>query len=251
MDDAELDTSGLATVAPDDWKPIALPPDSPVLVDSREPDAIAEILAAKGAYPVVQTLKDEDYVVAGVHVHRKTVTDLIHSSENNHLRDELSRLLPYTRDVHLIVEDSVQHKWTDLGRAKALCRRLNIYLPVTRTKDLEETAEALLWIRKMVVEGTYHVLGRRPVILNHNVPPVAEHYASLPGVGAKLAVLLAEKYPIPVQFYRAVEETYQYDPKRWKTRRAWREARWDAGVEGIAEGKAGQVAAAVLMGAFE
>ena len=60
---------------------------------------------------------------------------------------------------------------------------------------------------------------------------------SFGGVSHKTADLLYENFPVPQSLFVAVLSTFQYDEQRWKTKKKWREERWDAKIKFIGEKK--------------
>jgi ERCC4-type nuclease len=244
----------LGAVTPNATPPAPVP-NPPIIVDTREPKAIIEILQSKAAAlkPVPEIiavqLQEEDYVVGHVHITRKRTDDLLKSIYSGHLSDELARLLPVAAEVALVIENAPETDSEGLQRVAALRRSLNAVMTVERTENLEETADYLLWVRHKVIEGTYGVTKRRPVLIDH-VNPVATAYLWMPGIGPDIAEALAEKYPKPDQLWQAMRDTYAFDKTRWKTKKAWRAARWTAGIRGLGDDTAEQAEAANIDGAF-
>ena len=220
--------------------------DVTVFVDEREPKEILRYLEGKTRYEV-RMLQDEDYLIGDVHITRKQTLDLFRSLASGHVQDELNRLLLHSNNIVFISEHGPNVGWQQEAMLSGYLRHLNEIVPVFRTKSLEDTANLLLSIRKEVLEGTFAVSKRLPVVYGH-VNPVVRLYMAFPGIGLKRAETLARVYPRPMELFLKINDTYEYKKERWKTMKKWREERWDSKVDGIGEDTVEKVASYLLDG---
>jgi ERCC4-type nuclease len=238
-------------------RPPRLPDDTPVIVDDREPPEMAQYLrnVLGKELVVVQRLEDEDYLISDVHISRKSQPDFVGSIQTGHIFDELARLLTSATKVKLIVEKGPsvptgtrQMSWGQLyaQMAQAL-DSLNESIPVKITDGVSGTIDYLVRLRKRVIEGRFATI-RRPVVVYGSPSQVVAMYAAIPGIGQTTAEEIAEKYPKPAELIAAIRKTYHFNEKKWKTKVAWREKRWDSGIRGVGEQRAESVAAFLLDG---
>jgi ERCC4-type nuclease len=233
--------------------PVRWPEDTPIFVDSREPDDegnnIAKWLREHRVPVEVRQLEDEDYLIGDVHFTRKTYSDMMGSLESGHLQDELARLLTHNRKCVFILEKGALNRRGAFLYGRLLQARdaFNEGIPIKDTADTQGTVDYLLRVRRRIIAGKFAAVRRKPVVYG-NVSDLATMYSTLPGIGTTIAEELAEKYPTPEGLVAAIRRTYEFNPKKHKTKVKWREKRWDAGVRGIGEDRAEAVAAAVLDG---
>lgn len=238
---------GLGVVS--DTPPPKWPETTPLIVDSREPEAMVNLLREHRSPVEVRQLEDEDYLIGDVHITRKTFPDLLGSLESGHLSDEMGRLLLHCKKVKMIVEKGPLNRRGGFlyGRLLEAVDALDEKIPIKFTQDMVGTADYLLKLRRRVLEGRFGTVRRYPVIYGHPSALVT-YYASLPGVGTTIAEQLAERYKIPADLIQAIRRTYDYNEKKYKTKKRWMELRWDAGIRGMGGMRAEQLAAFLLDG---
>jgi ERCC4-type nuclease len=232
-------------------RPPRLPDTTTIIVDTREPPEMAELLkrALGDALVEVQELEDEDYLISDVHISRKTYNDFLSSLHSGHIFDELARLLTNAKKVKLIVEKSQLPRagMAQYGMLLQTMDSLNESIPIKVTDGLSATVDYLVRLRRRVINGGFAAV-RRPVVVYGAPSQMVAHYAAIPMIGQTTAEELAERYPTPVGLTDAIRKTYRYDEKKYKSKTAWREKRWDAGIRGIGEQRAESIAAFLLDG---
>jgi ERCC4-type nuclease len=231
----------------------AVKPDSvTVFIDDREQYAaeMLDRLADIGVRGVIMRLENSDYIIRDIHITRKRWPDLLGSLESGHMHDELIRLTLSEHRVHLLIEGDANEPLSGetMARLAVAADRLNESVPVTIiSTGMAGTAAWLKRMRDRVASGHYATLRRRPVIYGQATP--LQTTLSTCKLGAGTAAAVEDKFHTLAAFVLAVNDTATYDKARWKTRKAWREARWDADIKGIGEETAERVAGYVLDGA--
>lgn len=261
--DPEDPFGGIAVEAP--GRPIRFPETLPIYVDSREPDVFLRILQARGIPAQVVTLEDEDFLIGDVHVTRKSTPDLFASLESGHFHDEIARLLLHAHKIHAVVEDSIQLRPKYVPLLQPTIDSFDEKIPVKHTTGPEDTVDFLIRIRKRIIEGRYAASRRRPVIYGQS-SPVITTFATFPGIGPELAERMAEVWPSIDALDRDIRETHEFRKgkedemelladgvvrvvrRRWPSKKAWRESKWNSKVAGIGEPTAEIVEAYVLDG---
>jgi len=220
----------------------------PIIVDSREPQTICEII--ERYCPVeVKVLEDGDYIIESSNYEypflfsRKTVSDLISSMNSGHWSDECSRLLEkYPFSSLLIVEGKIE----DMRIRKSLWS-MQVSIPISFTNNMEETVQCLLHYRKKIIEKEMGIVKRRPVLMG-DVNPVISFYAQIPSVGVERARRIYKVYPRPYDLVNAIFSTFEWKQDKWKTEKEWKKSKWNAEIEGIGEDTAAKVETFILDG---
>lgn len=224
--------------------------DLEIIVDSREPYKIVDLLSAAGVPTKVETMEDGDYKITSSDYpypylfSRKTIPDLITSMDNGHFSDECTRLLQnYQMSSVVIIEGIIEN-----DRVRKSLWSLQMAIPVSFTQDINETAECLMHYRKKIIAKEMGVVNRRPVLVNSGVNSIVTFYCNIPRVGFETAKKIYAIYPKPYDLFTAIYDTYKYDDKRWKTKKEWNSAKWNAKIDGIGGNTAEEIEAFVLDG---
>jgi len=219
----------------------------PIIVDSREPEDIVGLLKSMGADVRVEMMEDGDYRIGDWLCTRKTIKDLFNSRNTGHLNDELVRLVAKYINYFMIVEKNTYNTRDEMKIAHKTVESLRFILPVLRTKSLRDTAETLIHIRDKISKNELGRLMYKPVIYGAS-NALLKFYMSLPGIGLKGAMSLAEKYPHPIDFILDVYDSGIYNEAIWDTKKQWKEERWSAGVDGIGEKRFKDITRFILYG---
>jgi len=185
-----------------------------VLIDSREKNSlISSELVSLGIDVEFQTLKVGDYIVKGVVVERKTVSDFISSMISRRLLRQLEEMQQY-QDKLLIVEGiDEQELYTDsenlVGmhpnsiRGFLLSILLNHKVPIIFTKNYEDTARFLSVLAKRKSKELPLNVGKKTLNKKERMQFIIE---SFPGIGPKTSKKLLKEFKTIQNIINASEE---------------------------------------------
>ena len=165
-----------------------------IIVDDREPLALAKGLEARGLKVKRARLLVGDVAIGGIGIERKTRNDLESSIVDGRLFNQLKGLKEgYDRAI-LIVEGT--ERFERISRNALLAALSSLLLEgisVFFTRSIEDTIELIYWIARKSVDKKEHavIVGRKPKSLDEGILFIT---ASLPGVGEKLAMALLNHF---------------------------------------------------------
>lgn len=208
-----------------------------IVCDERESRSeIPALLQSLGIEIEIKTLEDGDYILPNnVIVSRKTISDFFGSRNSGHLNDEIYRLLSKYPDsiIFMILEKNTFNTRDEIVIANQAYRSLQFVIPVVKTKDKRETAETLVYYHKKALNNDLKYFKRRITLLD-NTNDIIRLYLAFPGISYKIAEMIYKEYPVPIDFFNAVLNTYKYN-ETWKTKKLWKENRWDKNIKFIGE----------------
>lgn len=170
-----------------------------IIVDVHEPEEIVEALKQSGAKVVVKAISPGDYVINGVGIERKSMSDFYNSIIKKRLFDQLSRLKDcYSKSI-LIVEGDLSevslYRNPRMFWGAYLSVILDFEVPVIFTPSREETVNLLTTLEKRMSKTE-----RKSIYLRYKPKMMSEDdwklfiIESLPQIGPKLAEKLLKKF---------------------------------------------------------
>ncbi len=180
-----------------------------IIVDERErKSGIPELLKAIGMEIEMQTLSIGDYIVAPeTIVERKSIKDLMASVFDGRLYDQCNRLKEHFEHPIVVVEGNVDEieEITDnpLVFYGTLSRiALEFKIPIIPTPSASHTAKLLVSMCSKKDGSTGPYLKKIKKSSNLETQQLST-LCSLPGIGAKLAVRMLEKFGTPLKVFSA------------------------------------------------
>ena len=232
--------------------PPPLSKDTPIIVDSREPEDAYNLLVREFKVPaVVKQLEDGDYVIADWYFSRKTIKDFFGSRNSGHLDDELDRLIKNYTNICLIVEKDQWNTRPEMAIVHKAMDTMKFLMPVLFTASLRDTMEKLVYYRTKIIRHELNYRKRRVMVTGHPNPVISLYCNLARGIGGNIARRIYDKYPKPMDLLDAIKETAVFDPHRWKKRSEWKANRWCAGIEGIGDVLAERVALLIVEGEWK
>lgn len=234
-----------------------------IVMDSREPiEVMTPLLQDAGFTVQIATIPVGDYIIDDKLVFSlKSYNDFFNSVKSNHLHNEITEMLglPDRYFIALAVwrkETGVEFTWghnrksVKGGLHKAVKDRIAtlnaFYLPVFEVQERKDVVELMRrWAEKAKDEEFPYQVRRRVEVVKVNAPQTLKLYLTFPGVGAKNAQKLYEKFPTIGELLVHIEDSGYYDKERWGSKQKWMKAAWFAGT-GIGEKRALQITEALL-----
>ncbi|HEB47312.1 MAG TPA: hypothetical protein ENI22_02480 [Candidatus Pacearchaeota archaeon] len=173
-----------------------------VIIDYREKNSlIPSELKSLGLETELRELKVADYIIQGVAIERKTVSDFISSMKNRRLLKQLEELQQY-QDKLLIVEGiDEQDLYTDSGeimgmhpnsvRGFLLSILLKYKVPIIFTKNYQDTAKFLSVLSRKKPREIPLNVNKKNLSKKERVQFIIEGF---PGIGPKTAIKLLKKF---------------------------------------------------------
>ncbi len=185
-----------------------------ILIDYREKNSLViSELVSLGMDIEIKELKVADYLLKGVAVERKTVSDFINSMISRRLLRQLEELSQYDNRLLIIEGIDEQELYTDSEESRGMHPNsvrgflLSIVLryktPILFTKDYKDTAKFLSIIaRRKSKEFPLHVK-KKSLNKKEQLQFVMEGF---PGIGPKTAKKLLKKFETIKKIINASEE---------------------------------------------
>lgn len=185
-----------------------------IVIDYREKNSmIPSELVSLGIEIQIKELKVADYIVQGVAIERKTVSDFITSMKNRRLLKQLEELQQY-KDRLLIVEGiDEQELYTDSEkltgmhpnaiRGFLLSILLKYKVPIIFTKNYEDTSKFLAVLSRKKPRETPLNISKKNMGNNERIQFIIE---SFPGIGPKTARKLFKKFKTIKNIINASED---------------------------------------------
>ncbi len=173
-----------------------------VIIDYREKNSlIPSELKSLGLEIELRELKVADYIIQGVAIERKTVSDFISSMKNRRLLKQLEELQQY-QDKLLVVEGiDEQDLYTDseeiIGmhpnsvRGFLLSILLKYKIPIIFTKNYQDTAKFLSVLSRKKPREIPLNVNKKNLSKKERVQFIIEGF---PGIGPKTAIKLLKKF---------------------------------------------------------
>ena len=173
-----------------------------VIIDYREKNSlIPSELKSLGLETELRELKVADYIIQGVAIERKTVSDFISSMKNRRLLKQLEELQQY-QDKLLIIEGiDEQDLYTDseeiIGmhpnsvRGFLLSILLKYKVPIIFTKNYQDTAKFLSVLSRKKPREIPLNVNKKNLSKKERVQFIIEGF---PGIGPKTAIKLLKKF---------------------------------------------------------
>lgn len=173
-----------------------------IVIDYREKNSlIPSELKNLGLEIELKELKVADYIVQGVAIERKTVSDFISSMKNHRLLKQLEELQQY-KDKLLVVEGiEEQDLYTDSGetigmhpnsvRGFLLSILLKYKIPIIFTKDYQDTAKFFSVLSRRKPREIPLNVNKKNLSKKERVQFIIEGF---PGIGPKTAIKLLKKF---------------------------------------------------------
>jgi ERCC4-type nuclease len=184
-----------------------------IIIDYREKNCllIAE-LKNKGFDIQFKELKVADYLLQGIAIERKTVSDFLVSMKNNRLKRQIEELQQYKKKIILIEgieEQELYNEKNSLGihsnsiRGFLLSIIIKYNIPILFTKNCEDSAEYLdILARKKSIESPLNIR-KKAFNSKEQMQFVIE---SFPGIGPKTSKKLLKKFKTIKNIINSSEE---------------------------------------------
>lgn len=130
-----------------------------IIMDYREPDKIRSILYKEGIRIKVMRLSVADYIIGGIGIERKTVSDLYRSIIDKRLFDQAVRLNEAYEKNTIIIEGDLENLLYTASNPSAILGALtslavDYSIPIIYSRDEEDTGKILIYIwRKLRGKG--------------------------------------------------------------------------------------------------
>jgi len=183
-------------------------------IDYREKNSLVPAELIKEGFNVnFKELKVADYIVKGVAIERKTVSDFISSMKNRRLLNQLQELQQYEKKLLIIEGIDEQELYTDLQkkigmhpnsvRGFLLSILLKYNVPIIFTKNAEDSAKFIyLLSKKKEYEHPLQVKKK-----THNKKEQLQFIIeSFPGIGPKTARKLLKEFSTITNIINTSEE---------------------------------------------
>ena len=180
-----------------------------VIVDNREKNSlVASNLMSNGFEIEWKQLPVGDYIVKGIAIERKTISDLKSSIINKRIISQLFELKQYPKHL-LIVEGILDEDMYSGGihenafRGFLLSVALEHEVPIIFTQDEEDTARYILVLARKEKQQEAIRAGKRFVTQEERQQFILEGF---PGIGPKSAMKLLEKFGSLKEMFNSSEE---------------------------------------------
>ena len=185
-----------------------------IIIDHREKNSlvISELMEL-GFEIEFKQLKVGDYLIGGVAIERKTVSDFINSIKNKRLIYQLGELQQYKNKLLIIEGIDEQELYTDseeiIGmhpnaiRGFLLSILLKYKVPIIFTKDYEDTAKFILILSKKSSKEMSLNVSKRAFNKKEQMQYIIEGF---PGIGPKTAKKLLNKFKTIKNILNASQE---------------------------------------------
>ena len=190
-------------------------PEKPKIeIDYREKSSlvISELISL-GIDIEIKELKVADYIVAGVAIERKTVSDFINSMKSGRLAKQLEELQQFESKLIIVEGIEEQELYTEseenIGmhpnsvRGFLLSILLNYKIPIIFTKNYEDTAKFISVLSKKKPRETPLNVSKKFLSGSEQTQYVLE---SFPGIGPKTARKLLKRFGTIKNVINAPEE---------------------------------------------
>ncbi len=172
-----------------------------IIIDYREKNCLLISELKKKNFDIkFRELKVADYIVKGIAIERKTISDFISSIKNNHLINQLKELQQYEKKLLLIEgidEQELYNKENSTGmhsnsiRGFLLSILLKYNIPIIFTKNSEDSAEYIELIsRKKSTEQPLNIT-KKTLNKKEQMQFIIESFS---GIGPKTAKKLLKKF---------------------------------------------------------
>lgn len=170
-----------------------------ITADNREKNSlvISELIES-GIQVELKHLKVADFIVKGIAIERKTVSDFLSSMINKRLIRQLEEIKQYPRYLLIIEgidEQELYHKEGSIHpnaiRGFLLDILLKYQVPIIYTKDYEDTAEFLIILAKKQKKEMPIRARKKTRTKKESLQYILEGF---PGIGPKTAKKLLKKY---------------------------------------------------------
>jgi Fanconi anemia group M protein len=188
----------------------------PIIIDYREKQSLVPSSLMKlGLEIEFRELKVADYIVGGVVIERKTISDFISSMLNGRMSRQLEDLKQYPTKLLIIEGFDEQELYNDHEiegvnpnsiRGFLLSISLKHKIPIIFTKDAKDTANYILVIaRKKQTQARLNVK-KKAFNKKEQLQFILEGF---PGIGPKAAKKLLEEFKTIKNIINATEEQLQ------------------------------------------
>jgi ERCC4-type nuclease len=186
----------------------------PVIVDYREKNSLViSELKSLGTDIEIKELKVADYLVRGVAIERKTVSDFVSSMINKRLIKQLNELGQYKNRLLIVEGIDEQELYSDSKsrtgmhpnaiRGFLLSIMLKYKTPIIFTKNYEDTAKFILLLsKKKEIEMSLNVV-KKSLNKQERLQFILEGF---PGIGPKTARKLLKRFKTLQNIFNASEE---------------------------------------------
>ena len=177
-----------------------LKPKIKIIVDIHEKNSlVSSVLVSLGIEIEFKALKVGDYLVNGVAVERKTVSDFISSMLNKRLARQLEELQQYKKKLLIIEGIEEQELYSDSSegihanaiRGFLLSILLKYNVPIIYTKNSEDTAKFLSVLAKKTDKEPSLNVSKKSLTKKERMQFILESFR---GIGPKTAKKLLKKF---------------------------------------------------------
>ena len=173
-----------------------------IIVDYREKNSlVSSVLVNLGIEVEFQNLKVGDYIVNGVAVERKTVSDFIGSMINKRLSNQLEELQQYKKKLLVVegIDEQVLYSDSEGGigmhpnaiRGFLLSILLKYNVPIIYTKNSDDTAKFLSVLAKKTDKEASLNVSKKNLSKKERMQFILESFR---GIGPKTAKKLLKKF---------------------------------------------------------
>jgi len=187
-------------------------PKEKVIIDYRERNClIASELVASGLDVEFKELKVADYIVKGIAIERKTISDFISSMINKRLLNQLEELKQYENRLLIIEGISEQELYSDSKdsginpnaiRGFLLSILLKYKVPIIFTKNYQDTAKFILVLSRKKEKEMPLNISKKSLSKKERLQFIVEGF---PGIGPKTAKKLLKKFKTLKELFNASE----------------------------------------------
>jgi Fanconi anemia group M protein len=183
-----------------------------IIADYREKDSLViSELVHLGFNVELKVLKVADYLVKGVAIERKTVSDFISSMINKRLLKQLEELQQYKNRLLIIEGTDEQELYNDEDsgingnaiRGFLLSILLKYKIPIIFTKDYEDTAKYIEILSKKKEKEMPLNISKKNLNKKERMQFILEGF---PGIGPKTAKKLLSHFNTLKKIFNASEE---------------------------------------------
>ncbi|MBI4116876.1 hypothetical protein HY449_03980 [Candidatus Pacearchaeota archaeon] len=190
-------------------------PKRKIIVDFREKNSLVASEIVKLGFEVeFQALKVGDYLVNGIAIERKTVSDFRGSMVNRRLLRQLEELQQYQKKILVIEgiydkeiypdnENNSEGIHPNAIRGFLLSILLKYNVPIIYTKDSEDTAKFISVLAKKAEKENPLNVSKKNLTKSERMQFILEGF---PGIGPKIARKLLEKFKTIKNIMNASEE---------------------------------------------
>jgi len=183
-----------------------------VEVDYREKNSlVGSSLVSLGMDVEFKELKIADYLVKGVAIERKTISDFISSIKNKRLQNQLEELKQYPERLLIVEGAEEQELYSDnpedkIGmhpnaiRGLLLSILLKHKIPIIFTKNAEDTAKFIAILAKKQEKETSLNVSKKTLSKKQRLQFILEGF---PGIGPKTAKKLLKEYKTLSEIFNA------------------------------------------------